>query len=159
MHVPILEKIHRKSIFSQVWGYKSYGSPLTPSPTLSLYFGLQASLLTSELTLSPTWGGGGALEPNLLNGVARLSPKVALEEWLVKHRQNISPESVTVVQARLDNWDTAPGPAPRVPSLQPSGKGKGNPGLREVLTQRGPPSPPATAAARGGCNTFCVPTK
>ena len=43
-----------------------------------------------------------------LNGVARLSPKVALEDWLAKHRENSSPESVRVVQARLDNWDQAP---------------------------------------------------
>ena len=77
-----------------------------------------------------------------LNGVARLSPKVALEDWLAKHKGNISPESVRVVQARLDNWEQAPGPVPRPP--QPArGKGKGKPGKgpgRGVPTQGGSPN-------------------
>ena len=80
-----------------------------------------------------------ALPP--LNGVARLSRKIALEDWLAKHRQNISPESVRVVQARLDNWDQAPGTA-AVPPTQMRGKGKGNPGKgpgRGVTAQGGPP--------------------
>ena len=77
-----------------------------------------------------------------LNGVARLSPKVALEDWLAKHKHNISPESARVVQARLDNWDQDPGHAPRQPA-HVRGKGKGNPGKgpgRGMTTQVAPPT-------------------
>ena len=66
-----------------------------------------------------------------LNGVARLSPKVALEELLAKHRANISPESVLVVQARL---------APPLPQARPR-KGEHGKRARRGAHPEWPPPP------------------
>ena len=110
------QPIAHPTVYTQETG--SPGQGRTPNRILFPFTERRDSRLTLEPILSPGWRWHIRAQPPL-NGVARLSPKVALEDWLAKHKDNISPESVRVVQARLDNWDQAPGPAARPPAQEP----------------------------------------